>query len=268
MRPSTCAGTPEIIALRRRAEPLRPVAAHELVVAADAAGGDDDGLRAAARTRRPRRGCSTARARTRSGASTAPRTPSTAPPLDGQRVDAVAEAQLDEPARGGRAHAALERLDDARPGPPGDVEARDRVAVADRAVAAALGPADVGQQPHALRVQPGRASRRRRSRRRPRPSAAASRPPARSKPAVPSQSCQASSCESLMRIRRCSGESTRNRPPKDQNAWPPSDASGSWSTRSTRRPASASSAVATRPARPAPTTITSASVIGAPPYVR
>ena len=33
-----------------------------------------------------------------------------------------------------------------------------------------------------------------------------------------------------MRRRRCSGLSTRNSPPKDQNAWPPSDASGSWST--------------------------------------
>ena len=33
-----------------------------------------------------------------------------------------------------------------------------------------------------------------------------------------------------MRSRRCSGLSTRNRPPNDQNAWPPSEASGSWST--------------------------------------
>src|SRR4051794_28018992 len=69
-----------------------------------------------------------------------------------------------------------------------------------------------------------------------------------------------------MRIRRCSGLSTRNRPPKDQNAWPPKEASGSWSSSRTRRPASASSAVATRPASPAPTTITSASVIGAASY--
>src|SRR4051794_22019113 len=67
-----------------------------------------------------------------------------------------------------------------------------------------------------------------------------------------------------MRTRRCSGESTRNRPPNDQYAWPPSDASGSWSTRITRRPASASSAVATRPARPAPTTMTSASMFTPP----
>src|SRR6476469_1515404 len=65
-----------------------------------------------------------------------------------------------------------------------------------------------------------------------------------------------------MRIRRCSGLSTRNRPPKDQNAWPPKEASGSWSTTITWRPASASSAVATRPARPAPITMTSAVSLG------
>src|SRR6476469_6165939 len=65
-----------------------------------------------------------------------------------------------------------------------------------------------------------------------------------------------------MRIRRCSGLSTRNRPPKDQNAWPPKEAAGSWSTRITWRPASASSAVATRPARPAPITMTSAVSLG------
>ena len=47
---------------------------------------------------------------------------------------------------------------------------------------------------------------------------------------MPSQSCQASSCESWIRSRRCSGLSTRNSPPNDQNACPPSDASGSWST--------------------------------------
>src|SRR4051794_28590928 len=82
----------------------------------------------------------------------------------------------------------------------------------------------------------------------------------RSNPAVPSQSCQASSYESLTRLSRCSGESTRNSPPKDQKAWPPREASGSWSTRITRRPASASSAVATSPASPPPTTMTSVSL--------
>ena len=49
----------------------------------------------------------------------------------------------------------------------------------------------------------------------------------RSKYALPVQSCQASSRESLIPIRRCSGESTMNSPPNDQNAWPPRFDSGS-----------------------------------------
>ena len=79
------------------------------------------------------------------------------------------------------------------------------------------------------------------------------------KSGAPSQSCKARSWESLIPRRRCSGELTRKRPPKDQNACPPSEASGSCSRRTTRRPASTSSAAATSPARPAPTMITSAS---------
>ena len=45
IRPSTWAGTPADHALGRLAEPLGPVRAHEVVVAADAAGGDDHRLR-------------------------------------------------------------------------------------------------------------------------------------------------------------------------------------------------------------------------------
>src|SRR5215218_4278692 len=52
------------------------------------------------------------------------------------------------------------------------------------------------------------------------------------------------------------------RPPSVQNAWTPRLASGCWSSRITRRPASASSAVATRPVSPAPTTMTSVSIRG------
>src|SRR5687768_8133014 len=63
-------------------------------------------------------------------------------------------------------------------------------------------------------------------------------------------------------MRRCSGLSTNIRPPSDQNACPPRLPSGSWSSRITRRPASASSAAATRPASPAPTTMTSVSILG------
>src|SRR6476469_2664482 len=85
----------------------------------------------------------------------------------------------------------------------------------------------------------------------------------RSNWAEPIQSCVASSRLSLMPIRRCSGLSTRKRPPKLQKAWPPRDCSPSWSTSTTRLPRSASSAVATSPARPAPTTTTSASMVRA-----
>src|SRR5690348_13889116 len=63
-----------------------------------------------------------------------------------------------------------------------------------------------------------------------------------------------------MPISRCSGEPTRNSPPKDHHAWPPRLCSGSCSRRMTRLPESATSAAATSPARPAPTTMTSASM--------
>ena len=46
MRPSTCSGTPEIMCFGGVAEPLRPVLPHQIVIAADAAGGDDHRLRA------------------------------------------------------------------------------------------------------------------------------------------------------------------------------------------------------------------------------
>src|SRR4051794_39217029 len=59
--------------------------------------------------------------------------------------------------------------------------------------------------------------------------------------------------------RRCSGLSTKNSPPSDQNAWAPRLLRFSWSSTSTRLPAFASSWAATRPERPAPTTMTSGS---------
>src|SRR5690606_17518621 len=82
----------------------------------------------------------------------------------------------------------------------------------------------------------------------------------RSYAAVPSQSCQANSYESLIPMARCSGESTKNNPPNDQNACPPMDCSPSWSRSNTFLPARASSVVATSPASPAPTTMTSYSM--------
>src|SRR6266487_3706521 len=52
-------------------------------------------------------------------------------------------------------HPALERRDDPGAGAPGDVEAGDGVAVPDRAVPAALGPAHQGEEAYALGMQPG-----------------------------------------------------------------------------------------------------------------
>ena len=49
----------------------------------------------------------------------------------------------------------------------------------------------------------------------------------RSNPADACQSARASSSLSRTPSRRCSGELTRKRPPKDQCAWPPTEASGS-----------------------------------------
>ena len=140
--------------LRRGAEPLGPLAPHQLVVAADPAGGDDHRLgreRELARRLARRR----LAALDGLGSSSAPATPRDRAVGGDELVDAVAEAQLDEPARDGLAHAALERRHDAGARAPGDVEARDRVAMAVGEVAAALRPAGVGQPAHPLGVQPG-----------------------------------------------------------------------------------------------------------------
>ena len=175
-------------------------------------------------------------------------------------VDPVPEPRLDPSGRHVRPHAPLERRDDAGTRAPGDVEPRHRVAGPGGGVPAALGPADDREQPQALLVQPRPLLARRevdvRLRPAPRPVVLRAVEPGRALPSPAS----ASSAESLMPIRRCSGESTRNSPPNDHQACPPRSASPSWSSSSTRRPASAASAAATSPARPAPTTTTSASM--------
>ena len=74
---------------------------------------------------------------------------------DDQPGDPVPEAQLDPAGVDGGPHPAGERRDDARAGAPDDVEARHRVAVAGRGVAAALGPADHREEADALLLQPG-----------------------------------------------------------------------------------------------------------------
>ena len=52
------------------------------------------------------------------------------------------------------ARAPFERFDDPGTGAPGDMEARHRIAVAHRVIAAALGPADHGKDPVPHRAQP------------------------------------------------------------------------------------------------------------------
>ena len=71
-----------------------------------------------------------------------------------QRRDAMAKAERDEAAALRLAHAPHERLDHARPGAPGDVKARHRIAVPGREVTAAFGPADDRENFQALRAQP------------------------------------------------------------------------------------------------------------------
>ena len=74
-----------------------------------------------------------------------------------------------------------------------------------RQVAAALGPADHGKEPHAHARAARLASRRRRRRRRPRPTAAANRPRRGRTPRCPASPAARDRSESLTRIRRCSG---------------------------------------------------------------
>ena len=113
------------------------------------------------------------------------------------------------------------------PGAPGDVEARDRVAVPVGAVAAALGPADDREEPQPLRVQPGAllaggeldvglgpAARPRRPR--------AGRTRRVPEPVLPGELERVLDAASAA----APGESTRNSPPNDQNACPPSDGLG------------------------------------------
>ena len=95
------------------------------------------------------------RGRASLGSSTAPRTPSTAPPVTVSASTRCRSRTLDPAGRDVLADPAGERLDHAGPGAPGDVEAGHRVAGPVRVVAAALGPADDREAAHALRVQPG-----------------------------------------------------------------------------------------------------------------
>ncbi len=73
---------------------------------------------------------------------------------DAERIDAVAEPERQPAARLRLACPPLERFDDAGAGAPGDVKPRHRIAVAHGIIAAALGPADHGEDAMAHRAQP------------------------------------------------------------------------------------------------------------------
>ena len=201
------------------------MAPHQLVIAADAARRDDDRLRAQ-RERADQAGASLrCRAPRCSAPARRPARRRSTPPVLVSAVTRWRKRNETSPRLSRLAHAAHERLDHARPGAPGDVKARHRIAVAGRQIAAALGPADDRKNPQALLRAARRASRPRRNPHRPRPSGAASDPrrgrsrPSRASPAARDRG------ESRMRRRRCSGESTKNNPPNDQNACPPSEPS-------------------------------------------
>src|SRR3954452_13747611 len=86
-----------------------------------------------------------------------------------------------------------------------------------------------------------------------------------SKSAIRIQSSSASSTLSGMLERRCSDVSAMNIPPNASRARPPTSSGLQRSISRTSQPCSSSSSVATSPAIPAPTTITSASATTADP---
>jgi hypothetical protein len=126
---------------RRLTQALRPVLPDQIVIAADAAGGDDHGLGAQRKI-----ADDFARAafapRDVIGLKNRTRDPIDRAAGDRERIDAVAELEGQMAARLRIARAPLEWLDDAGAGAPGDMEPRHRIALAHRIIAAALGPAD------------------------------------------------------------------------------------------------------------------------------
>ncbi len=138
----------------RGAEPFGPGGADLLVVAADAAGGDDHGLGAEFEVPGDLAGAGLA---ARHGGR---REDLAGDGVDrtaarGQPGDAVSEAEGDPADPDGVADPAGEGFDQAGPGAPGDVEARDGVAGPGGEQSAAFGPADHGEQPDAHAAQPG-----------------------------------------------------------------------------------------------------------------
>ena len=140
--------------LRRLAEPRRPGLADQVVVAADAAGGDQHRLRGVLEVLDldPRRRLAALDGR---GLQHLAAYAGHGAVVGHQAVDAVPEAELDAPGGHVLAHPPLEGRDDAGTGAPGEVEARHRVAVTVGAAVAALGPAHDREEPVAHLPQPG-----------------------------------------------------------------------------------------------------------------
>lgn len=137
----------------RGAEPLGPRLAHQLVVAADAARGHQDGLGGVLEP-------TDLHARGRhapgdvGGLQKRPPHPRDGACAGDQRVDAVAEAQPDAPRGGVLADPALEGRHHAGAGAPRQVEPRDRVAVPVGATVTALRPPHDGEEPMPHLPQP------------------------------------------------------------------------------------------------------------------
>ena len=131
-----------------------PVAPHQLVVVADAAGGDDDRRCAEVELARGVAGGLHAARGVVVGEHGAAHAHDRAV-LDDQLVDLVAEREAYEPLRLGTLDGLGEDPHDLGAGAPRQVEARDRVAVPGRAAVAALGPADEGQRLEAEVVEVG-----------------------------------------------------------------------------------------------------------------
>ena len=139
---------------RRLTQTRRPAVPDQILVAPNAARGDDHGLspepelthRVPAAGRAPH---GRARFQDRSLHSL------DHPALQREPVDAVPEPQGEEAALDRLAHPPLERRHDSRPGAPGEVKAGHRITVSDRPVATALGPAHDGEEPDPERPQPG-----------------------------------------------------------------------------------------------------------------
>ena len=152
-----------------------------------------------------------------------------------------------------------ERCEHARPGAPGDVETRHRVAVAGRQIAAALGPADHGEDSQALLIQPGTLFARREVDiglgPAARPKILVAVEAGRAEPVLPGEIAAVADAHAAL-LGRVDEEQSAERPERlaaevllaflIEDDHPPA--------------ASASSAAATRPASPAPTTMASASM--------